>query len=113
MHTTRGTLLNVSQLFTNSKHINMDHTKSFIVREYNFKCRVCTENYSDPIILDCPCKCILCKKCLKLHWEMEIHPNDFKSYEVEISKKCLHNYFVSVNKCVKATGLSKVMEDIE
>ena len=33
--------------------------------------------------------------------------------EVEISKKCLHNYFVSVNKCVKATGLSKVMEDIE
>ena len=44
---------------------------------------------------------------------MEIHPNDFKGYEVEISKQCLHNCFVSVNKCVKATGLSKVMEDIE
>ena len=92
----------------------MDHTKSFIVREYNFKCRVCTNIYNDPIILDCPCKCILCKKCLKQHWDnMEIHPNDFKSYEIEVFKKCLNNLFVSVNNCVKATGLSKVMEDIE
>ena len=92
----------------------MDHTKSFIVREYNFKCSVCFENYSAPIILDCPCKCILCKECLKLHWDnMEIHPNDFKSYEIEIYKKCLNNLFVSVNNCVKATGLSKVMEYIE
>jgi len=44
---------------------------------------------------------------------MEIHPNDFKSYEIEVFKKCLNNLFVSVNNCVKATGLSKVMEDIE
>ena len=91
----------------------MEHTKSFIVKEYNFKCRVFTDIYNEPIILDCPCKCILCKKCLEQHWKMEIHPNDFKGYEVEISKQCLHNCFVSVNKCVKAIGLSKVMEDIE
>ena len=57
----------------------MDHTKSFIVREYNFKCRVCTDIYNDPIILDCPCKCILCKKCLEQHWKMEILLNFAKA----------------------------------
>ena len=92
----------------------MGHTKSFIVREYNFKCRVCTDIYNDPMTLDCPCKCIPCKKCLKQHWHnMEIHPNDFKSYEIEVFKQCLHNRFVSVNNCVKATEFPKVMEDIE
>ena len=29
MYPTKGTLLNISQLFTDSKHINMEHTKSF------------------------------------------------------------------------------------
>ena len=114
MHTTRGTLLNVSQLFTNSKHINMDRTESFIVKEYNFKCRVCTDIYNDPIILDCPCKCVMCKECLRKRWDnMEIQTNDFKIYEPEVVKQCLNNCFVSVNRCLTAEGLSKVMEDIE
>ena len=92
----------------------MDHTKSFIVIEYNFKCRVCADNYSDPIILDCPCKCIMCRKCLEKRWDnMEIQTNDFKSYELDVLKQCLNNCVVSVNNCLKAEGLSKVMEDIE
>ena len=70
----------------------MDHTKSFIVKEYNFKCRVCTNIYNDPIILDCSCKCIICRKCLEKRWDnMEIQTNDFKSYELEISKQCLND----------------------
>ena len=92
----------------------MDHTKSFFVREYNFRCRACFNIYNDPIILDCRCKCIMCRKCLEKRWDnMEIQTNDFKSYEFEVLKQCLNNCFVSVNKCLKAEGLSKVMEDIE
>ena len=114
MYPTKGTLLNISQLFTDSKHINMDHTKSFFVREYNFRCRACFNIYNDPMILDCKCKCIMCRKCLEKRWDnMEIQTNDFKGYEIEVFKQCLNNCLVSVNKCLKAEGLSKVIEDIE
>ena len=52
--------------------------------------------------------------CLAKLWDnLEIQTNDFKSYEIKVFKKCLNNLFVSANNCVKATGLSKVMEDIE
>ena len=92
----------------------MDHTPSVNVTENNFTCDICCKVYEDPIIIDCPCKCIMCKKCLRQHWDnMEIQTNDFKIYEFEVLKKCLNNCLVSVNRCLKAEGLSKVMEDIE
>ena len=72
MYPTKGTLLNISQLFTDSKHINMNHTKSFFVREYNFRCRACSKIYNDPMIIDCPCKCIMCKECLRERWNVGI-----------------------------------------
>ena len=56
----------------------------------------------------------MCKECLRKRWDnMEIQTNDFKIYEPEVVKQCLNNCFVSVNRCLKAEGLSKVMEDIE
>ena len=59
----------------------MDHTPSFFVREYNFICNACSKVYNDPVIIDCPSKCIMCKECLRKHWDnMEIQTNDFKIY---------------------------------
>ena len=56
----------------------------------------------------------MCKECLRKHWDdMEIQTNDFKIYEFEVLKRCKNNCLVSVNGCLKAEGLSKVMEDIE
>ena len=90
----------------------MDHTK-FFVKEYNFICNACSKVYNDPLIIDCPCKCIMCEECLRQHWEMEIQTNDLKIHEFEVLKRCKNNCLVSVNRCLKAEGLSKVMEDIE
>ena len=78
MYPTKGTLLDISQLFTHSKHINMDHTPFVNVKEYNLICNVCSKVYEDPIIIDCPCKCIICKECLRKYWDMEIQTNDLK-----------------------------------
>ena len=56
----------------------------------------------------------MCKECLKKRWDnIEIQTNDFKIYEPEVVKQCLSNCFVSVNRCLKAEGLSKVMDDTE
>ena len=45
--------------------------------------------------------------------EMEIQLNDSQLREFEVLKNCLNNCIVSVNRCLRAEGLSKVMEDIE
>ncbi len=91
----------------------MDPTPSLSVEEYNFACNICCNVYEDPIIIDCPCKCIMCKKCLSRYWEMELQTNDSQLHEFEALKRCKNNVYVSVNMCWKAEGLSKVVRYIE
>ena len=91
----------------------MDHTKHFFVKEYNFICNARSKVQNDPIIIDCPCKCVICKKCAVQHWDMEIQTNDLKLHEFEVLKRCKNNCLVSVNRCLKAEILSIVVRDIE
>ena len=40
---------------------------------------------------DCPCKCIICKKCLSQYWDMEVKSNELQLREFEVLKRCKNN----------------------
>ena len=82
----------------------MDLSPSVSVKEWNFMCNISSKVYEDTIIIDYPCECIMCKKCLaKLNIDKSCNTCDVNSsvylviiemcirIQLSVSSICIHS----------------------
>ena len=83
----------------------------------HFNCMICLDILENPVIVNCPCKCIVCEKCISEYWKMQILPKKQSGKEcdeVQEVKRCICNCEgILASECREAIGLSRMIKNIE
>ena len=83
----------------------------------HFNCMICLDILENPVIVNCPCKCIVCENCISQYWKMQILPKKQSGKEcdeVQEVKRCICNgEGILASECREATGLSIIIKNIE
>ena len=70
----------------------------------HFNCMICLDILENPVIVNCPCKCIVCEKCISEYWKMQIQ---------EVKRCICNSEGIIASECREAIGLSRIIKNIE
>ena len=79
------------------------------------KCPVCYKIFTNPFIVNCRSKCIICEYCLVNIFQFQTTSlqNERKDKEVEEMEKCVCNTMANRRQCKPAVGIDRIIKNVK
>ena len=90
----------------------MSNTDNIYLSVKCIECPICYEIFTNPFIVNCEAKCIICEECLMKMFKttnLQIDPNG----EVEEMEKCICNTWANRRQCVPAIGMKRIIMNVK
>ena len=91
----------------------MSNTDNIYLSVQCIECPVCYKIFTNPFIVNCEGKCIICEECLMKMFKttnLQIDPTDG---EVEEMEKCICNTYANKRQCVPAVGMKRIIMNVK
>ena len=91
----------------------MSNTDNIYLSVQCIECPVCYKIFTNPFIVNCESKCIICEECLMNLFQttnLQIDPTDG---EVEEMEKCICNTYANKRQCVPAIGMKRIIMNVK
>ena len=77
------------------------------------ECPVCYKIFTNPFIVNCRSKCIICEGCLVNIFQTTNLQNERKDKEVEEMEKCVCNTLANRRQCKPAVGMDRIIKNVK
>ena len=75
------------------------------------ECPVCFKIFTNPFIVNCSSKCIVCERCLIIMFQTTNLQSDTTDGDVQELEKCICNTYANKRQCVPAIGIDRIIKN--
>ena len=91
----------------------MSNTDNIYLSVKCIECPICYEIFTNPFIVNCEAKCIICEECLMKLFKttnLQIDPTDG---EVEEMERCICGTWANKRKSIPAVGMKRIIMNVK